>query len=396
MRMWKTLACGLLVGYGAVCSPSRAEEPKEPPKQEEKTAAPKVDVVFVLDTTGSMGGLLEGAKKKIWSIANEIARAKPSPELRIGLVAYRDRNDAYVTQDTDLTDDLDGIYKKLLAFKAQGGGDGPEHVNMALKDAIEKMTWSGDKDALRIIFLVGDAPPHEDYGDAFDHKSLAKQAIEKDIIINAIRCGNDAETGRFWEEIAKRSEGTFVTIDQGGGVATVSTPFDKELADLGGKLDSTRVAFGGEKRRAEAEKKAKDAEEALEGAGDDAKADRAAAMSKGAAAPGAAARGGGGGWGADDLIAAIEAGTKKLEDIKEDELPDAMKKMTPVERKAFVDGKLAERAELRKKIEELDAKRAEFLKKEMEKKGDKDGFDSAVQKAIHEQAKKKGITWEEK
>jgi Mg-chelatase subunit ChlD len=390
MLTWKRLCCGLLISYGALCAPSLAEEPDPPPpeEQKEKATAPKVDVVFVLDTTGSMGGLLEGAKRKIWSIANEIARGKPTPDIRIGLVAYRDKGDAYVTKKTDLTDDLDGIYKELKGFQAGGGGDTPEHVNAALKEAIEGMSWSAEKGALRVIFLVGDAPPHEDYGDAFDHASLAKQAIEKDIIVNAIRCGGNAKTGEVWEAIAKKAEGTFVTIDQDGGVAAaVKTPFDAELAELGERLGRTRVAFGGEKARRKLEAKEKDAEDALAAAPEDAKADRAAAMSKGLAA--------GGGYLEIDLISAIEAGEKKLSDLKDEELPDEMKTMTPEERQAYVDGKLKERDDIRKRIAELDEKRDAHLKAEAEKAGGKDGFDKAVRKAIQEQAKKKGIAFEE-
>src|SRR6476469_1715900 len=70
---------------------------------------PRIEVCFVLDTTGSMGGLIEGAKQKIWSIANEMVSAKPTPEIRIGLVAYRDRGDEYVTKNFDLTNDIDSI-----------------------------------------------------------------------------------------------------------------------------------------------------------------------------------------------------------------------------------------------------------------------------------------------
>ena len=64
---------------------------------------PRIEVCFVLDTTGSMGGLIEGAKQKIWSIANEIVSAKPTPQLKLGLIGYRDRGDAYITQRFDLT-----------------------------------------------------------------------------------------------------------------------------------------------------------------------------------------------------------------------------------------------------------------------------------------------------
>ena len=83
---------------------------------------PKIDVVFVLDTTGSMGGLIKTAKEKIWAIASTMASAQPTPELRIGLVAYRDRGDAYVTRVVDLSDDLDSVYATLMDFQADGGG----------------------------------------------------------------------------------------------------------------------------------------------------------------------------------------------------------------------------------------------------------------------------------
>src|SRR3954471_1160604 len=79
---------------------------------------PRIEVCFVLDTTGSMSGLIEGAKQKIWSIANEMISAKPTPEIRVGLVAYRDRGDEYVTKRFDLTNDIDAIYGQLQTFRA--------------------------------------------------------------------------------------------------------------------------------------------------------------------------------------------------------------------------------------------------------------------------------------
>src|SRR3982751_824913 len=110
-----------------------------------RTAAkPKIEVCFVLDTTGSMSGLIEGAKQKIWSIANEMISAKPTPELKLGLIGYRDRGDEYVLKTFNLTDDIDAIYAHLREFKADGGGDTPESVNEALDEAIHKMTWSDD------------------------------------------------------------------------------------------------------------------------------------------------------------------------------------------------------------------------------------------------------------
>ena len=109
--------------------------------------APKIEVVFVLDTTGSMSELIQAAKDKIWSIASTMVAAEPAPEIRVGLVAYRDRGDAYVTKVVDLSSDLDSMYATLIDFQAEGGGDGPESVNQALYDAIHKISWSQDPDS---------------------------------------------------------------------------------------------------------------------------------------------------------------------------------------------------------------------------------------------------------
>src|SRR5262249_30571640 len=85
--------------------------------QAKKAEKPQVEVVFCLDTTGSMQGLIDAAKAKIWSICNQIAGGQPTPDLKIGLVAYRDRGDEYITKIFDLTDNLDAMYGNLMALR---------------------------------------------------------------------------------------------------------------------------------------------------------------------------------------------------------------------------------------------------------------------------------------
>src|SRR5438477_11488774 len=99
---------------------------QQPPAKEAPPAKPQVEVVFCLDTTGSMGGLINAAKSKIWAVCNQIAAGKPTPDLKIGLVAFRDHGDEYITKVFDLTDNLDEVYKNLMSFQAKGGGDIPE------------------------------------------------------------------------------------------------------------------------------------------------------------------------------------------------------------------------------------------------------------------------------
>src|SRR5581483_919524 len=180
---------------------------------------PNVEVVFAIDTTGSMGGLIEAAKQKVWSIANEVAKGKPAPRIKLGLVAYRDRGDSYVTQVFDLSENLDKVYKDLLAFKADGGGDFPEHVLKALDDSAEKISWSSDPKTLKMLYLVGDAPPHTEYGDTPPMDKILQKRVKKGVIINAIQCGREPQTTEAWQKIARLGEGKFLAIAQDGGVA---------------------------------------------------------------------------------------------------------------------------------------------------------------------------------
>ena len=100
-----TLTLGVVVYYPQLLAKNTDVRP--PVNHHITLNKPKVDLVFVLDTTGSMSGLIQTAKDKIWSIATTMASAQPTPEIRIGLVAYRDRGDRYVTKLVDLSSDLD-------------------------------------------------------------------------------------------------------------------------------------------------------------------------------------------------------------------------------------------------------------------------------------------------
>ena len=242
-RVYKIMRIGLnlVVSIAFVAASSHSCLAKTAAANETK---PRIEVCFVLDTTGSMGGLIEGAKQKIWSIANEMISSKPTPELKLGLIGYRDRGDEYVVKSFQLTDDIDSIYGHLRDFKAEGGGDEPESANEALAEAIEKMPWSQDRKVLKIIFLVGDAPPHMDYADSPKYPELCRIAAKKDLIINTVQCGNIAETTPIWKEIAELSEGSYAAIAQSGGVAIIATPMDDELARLNKKIGATLIPYG--------------------------------------------------------------------------------------------------------------------------------------------------------
>ena len=356
--------------------------------QEARPAArPNVEVVFCLDTTGSMGGLIGAAKQKIWAISNQIATGTPTPILKVGLVAFRDRGDAYVTKVTDLTDDLDSIHAQLQSFQAQGGGDFPESVNQALHESVTKISWSKDKKTLKMIFLVGDAPPHDDYAQEPDTLTTTASAVKSGMTVNTIQCGADAGTREVWQTIARRGEGRFFAIAQDGGVATVTTPYDARLSELGNKLGSTYLAYGGgageagrDYREGAAKRQAASETKVMGAAPAAAQADRAynKALNKDAYV--------------GDLLQSIENGSVKLEEVKTEDLPDELQKLTPAERQKEVERRMAERKKMRDEIVSLSKQRDEYITAERKKStGGQSGFDSAVASALKEQMARKGI-----
>ena len=364
-----------------------AKDGEKKAKKNAKKERETIEVCFVLDTTGSMGGLIEGAKQKVWSIANEILASKPTPDLRIGLIGYRDRKEAYVTQVHDLSEDIDDIYAKLMKFQAQGGGDTPESVNQALHDAVTKIKWDKSKKVLKLVFLVGDAPPHMDYQDDVKYPEVCKQAVKKDLIINTVQCGNMASTTPVWKEIAKLAEGDYVAIAQTGGVAAISTPVDAEIAKLNRELGVTVVAYGDARGRATVASKLALATEA----DDEVAADRLSVLSfkskavSSFSAAGASPAAGAYIDGDGDLVAGLASGKYDYDEIEQDKLSEELKKMTPEKRTVYLKEQVAKRAELQKKLDELLVKRRDFVtteKARLAKEGKGDGFDEKVSEII--------------
>ncbi|MFL6514354.1 MAG: vWA domain-containing protein [Chthoniobacterales bacterium] len=373
VRIWPVL---LVTLSSLALSPARSTKP------ESSSEKPRIEVCFVLDTTGSMGGLLEGAKQKIWSIANEMVSAKPTPALKLGLIGYRDRGDEYVTRTFNLTEDIDAMYAHLREFKADGGGDTPESVNEALDEAIHKMSWSSDKKVLKIVFLVGDAPPHMDYPNSAKYPDLCREAAKKDLIINTVQCGDMAETRPIWQEIARLSEGSYVAIAQSGNMSVVSTPVDTELAKLNERIGATVIPYGSAKLQAEVRVKT----EIAAAAPAQAMADRLSFNSK--MGKGIQGRG--------DLVDALNNNELKIESIDSKDLPSEWQALDKDEVRRRIETKRSERADLHKKVVELSKERETYIaaeNKRLAKEGKGDAFDTKVSETLRQQAAKKGINY---
>ncbi len=376
-------AFAALAAAALVALPACAHEPQPPFGALAPREPARIEVAFVLDTTGSMSGLIEGAKRKIWSIANQLASADQGTDVRFALIGYRDRGDQYVTTRTELTGDIDAVYARLMSFQADGGGDGPESVNQALHEAVTQLDWSGSRRVYKVIFLVGDAPPHLDYQDDVRYDRSVRLARQRDIAINTIQCGAWDETAQIWREIASLGGGAYAAIAQDGGMLALTTPLDGELAKLNRELASTVIPYGRLEARQAVEEKVSNAMRAPASAA----ADRLAYMTK--AGEGVVS-------GAKDLVDEAAAGNA-VSEFEAEALPEPLRAMEPAQRQEHVDVQLARRKQLQARIAEVSAERDAYLKKEDAKlraAGRADAFDQKVYDAIKAQAAAKGIQYE--
>ncbi|MFW5450617.1 MAG: vWA domain-containing protein [Methylophagaceae bacterium] len=349
---------------------------------------PKIEMVFVLDTTGSMSGLIDAAKEKIWSIASTMASAQTAPDIKIGLVAYRDRGDAYVTKTVALSNDLDSMYATLMDFKADGGGDTPESVNQGLYDAVNNMSWSTDQQTYKVVFLVGDAPAHMDYQNDVKYPDTMIVAKRKGIIINSIQAGQDSATTANWQQVARLGNGDYFQVESSGNAVAIATPFDKTMAELSAKLDDTRLYYGNEEAQRKQALKVEAANKLHKEASDESLARRATFN--------ATKSGKANFLGNDELVDAITSGRVELADIPEKELPASIQAMAPEEQVSFIAKAKNERNDLEQEMKVLAKKRDTYLhEKVAELDGAKDSFDSKIYSSIKAQAEEKGLIYDD-
>ncbi len=177
----------------------------------------KLDVVFLLDATGSMSDEIGQLQQNILSISEQID-AMGDIDVRYGLVHYRDRDDAYVTQVHEFTPDVTAFQTDLNRVRAEGGGDTPESLNAGLHDALHSVEWRGD-DTIKLVFLVADAPPHLDYEDDFDYADEILYAGQEGIKIHPIASSGLDPVGEYiFRQIGQTTMGRFIFLTYADGV----------------------------------------------------------------------------------------------------------------------------------------------------------------------------------
>jgi hypothetical protein len=171
-----------------------------------------LDVLFLLDATGSMGDEIAQLKDNILSISAQIEALPGDPDVRYGLVHYRDRGDQYVTRIADFTPDVRRFQAALNEVQAAGGNDEPESLNEALHNAIWDVDWRVEN-TVSLIFLVADAPPHLDYPQDYDYAQEMMNATQLGIKVHPIASSDLNSQGEYiFRQIAQFTGGHFIFL----------------------------------------------------------------------------------------------------------------------------------------------------------------------------------------
>ena len=252
----------------------------------------------------------------------------------------------------------------------------------ALSVAVTKLSWTQGPEARRIMFLVGDAPPHMDYAQDTKYPEVLRMARERGIIVNAVQAGAALDTERVWRSIAQLGNGRYLPIPQDGGdVLVVETPFDREIFELQKELNGTVIPYGSRTERAKVTDKVRQVETAPAPVANEFSTFMAKRKAQGAS--GRAVTGEG------DLVADIADGRQRIDAVKEEQLSDELRKLPAPERKAAIEKQVAQRGAINGRMRELVTRRDAFVAAERTKQPAKaSSSDRAVAETLSSQVKR--------
>ena len=359
----------------------------EPPFVGERAA---VDVALLLDTSNSMDGLIDQAKRQLWSIVNEFAAAEKAgqtPLLRVALFEYGNNDlpaaEGYIRQVVPLTDDLDALSEALFALTTNGGD---EYCGQVIDEAITRLDWSPEPGGYKAIFIAGNEPFTQG---TVNYKKVCKRAIEYGVIVNTIHCGDyQAGVDGSWRHGAKLAEGEYLNIDQDRAVVHIDCPQDEVIIKLNAQLNETYLWYGKDAAYYRSNQVQQDNNALALG--------ESVAASRVATKAGRAYSNRG-----RDLVDSYKEDERVLEEAIDAELPEDMQRMSDAERKAHVEAMANKRAELQEQIRRLSAEREAYLaaerKRLAEAAGEQDAtLGDAILTAIRVQLDESGFEVQER
>lgn len=344
----------------------------------------KIQVAILLDTSGSMQGLIEQAKSRLWNIVNTLTTLKyngEAPDIEIALYeygSYKRYDGDYIRRITPLTADLDLISKELFTLTTNGS---EEYCGTVIQRAVNELEWGNSKADMKLIYIAG----NEEFTQGnISYKTAIANALKKDIFVNTIHCGSeDVGIGDFWQDAALRGNGKFFNIDANATVRAIKTPFDPQIILCNEKLNDTYIGYGivGKERKMNQTVQDRNAGSISSANYTERAVSKSKAVYKNTS------------W---DLVDKVKQDKDALSRIKKEELPEELRNKSPEELKTFIKQKEEERTLIQKEINELAVKRQIYIDEQLKKEGENKGDDlgKAITESVLAVAKIKGYTAE--
>jgi len=322
----------------------------------------RIQLAILLDTSSSMDGLINQTRSQIWSMINELSKARKNQQavsLEVAIIEYGNsnlsRDTGFLRTVNTLNSDLDLVSESLFSLKTNGGD---EFCGYAIKAAVNKLQWSAAEDDLKLIYIAG----NEAFSQGpVNYEEAISLAAKKGISVSTIFAGAQFEgAASGWRHGAQLAGGNFMSVNQNEALVHIDAPQDKQIAALNAKLNTTYVPYGTRGKEAQQRQTAQD--KANESMSKSMLSQRA--KSKVSSAYKNA------NW---DLVDAMEEDDFQLSQVPDAALPKEMSGLAEKDKVAYLSKKKVERKRIKQEIKVLSQKRDDFVKEEQQKQAETDG-----------------------
>lgn len=347
-----------------------------------KTPAHKkntIQVALLLDTSGSMSGLIEQAKSQLWQILNTLANTeKENEETKLEIALYQYGSPTYgkrsnqIRQLSGFTTDMDLISKKLFALSTAGG---EEYCGEVITTSINELEWGKDDSNFKMIYIAGNEPFTQG---PINYAQACQLAKRQDITVNTIFCGSYQEgIQTMWKQGAQLADGEYMNIDHNQTTVYIETPYDKRINELNQKLNETYIPYGTEGKMKK-ENQTKQDFNANSYSSANAASRASFKSSKKYKADS---------W---DLVDAYEKDKEVIKNVQVETLSDSLQTLSVEELEVKIKIVRGQRASIQNEIQELNSKRLIHIENNSKESAEGNNLKKSIENAVQNQGKKKG------